>query len=141
MLIYVEEIKRSGRYKAMLADGTVLLKSSRQPFLDGARALLAQGIDPETVLVMARRGTGSESLRARVGDAAKLAVREDDRVGPRFVKWKPYPQSPADEKNAWATAPRTRLGGLAGGPAGLSGAPAGSAALPGAPIAPTGPAA
>jgi hypothetical protein len=121
MLLYVEEIKRSGRYKAVLADGTVLLKSSRQPLLDGARALLAQGIDPETVLVMARKSTGTESLRAKVGDAAKLTVQEGDRVGPRFVKWKPYPQSLADENNAWATAPQTSPGGLAGEPTGPSG--------------------
>jgi hypothetical protein len=145
MLIYVEEIKRAGRYKAMLADGTVLLKSSRQPLLDGARALLAQGVDPETVLVMAR-STGTESLRAKVGDAAKLTVQEGDRVGPRFVKWKPYPQSLADENNAWATAPQTRVGDLAGGPPGPSGVFVGPAPLPGlavspgAPIGPTGPA-
>jgi hypothetical protein len=146
MLIYVEELKRSGRYKATLADGTVLLKSSRQPLLDGARALLAQGIDPETVLVMARKSAGTESLLARAGDAAKLTVQEGDRVGPRFVKWKPYPQSPADENNAWATAPQTLPGGLAGAPTGPSGVFMGPTALPGlaalsgGPIGPTGPA-
>jgi hypothetical protein len=143
MLVYVEEIKRSGRYKAVLADGAVLLKSSRQPFLDGARALLAQGIDPETVLVMARKSTGAESLRARVGDAAKLTVREDDRIGPLFVRHEPM----AEEAKAALRRDRKPPAQLNRSPLGktppASGALVGPTALQGAiepPLGPTGPA-
>jgi hypothetical protein len=46
--IIVEEKKpRHGRFVATLADGSVILPSSRQPLLDAARVLLGLGHHPE----------------------------------------------------------------------------------------------
>jgi hypothetical protein len=41
--ILVESVDRRGRSSASLPDGTVLVGSSRQPFLDAARVLIASG--------------------------------------------------------------------------------------------------
>ena len=53
-------VNQRGRSKAMLPDGSVLISSSRQAFLDSARALTRAGYDPDQL----DRGvaTGSNSL-------------------------------------------------------------------------------
>ena len=57
------------------------------PVLALCRALLAQGLDPDAALTVYRNG--AEALRIRrIGEAAKLTVRDDDR-GPRFRRWEP----------------------------------------------------
>jgi hypothetical protein len=55
---------------------------SRQPLLDAAREFLRLGADPDTILVMRRFGSSTESLRARIGVAASLTVEERDRREP-----------------------------------------------------------
>jgi len=87
LAITIEEVQGRGRYRAQLADGSPLLSSSRQPFLDGARELLKRGIDPATRIVLRRVGSSVDSLRSTVGAAAKLTVQENDRRGPRFGPW------------------------------------------------------
>jgi hypothetical protein len=81
--IHVREINNSGRFEARL-EGGELLCVSRQPFLDGARELLARGADPDDQLVMVT-ATGTESLSAKVAVAAHYAVEEaTNGSGPRF---------------------------------------------------------
>src|ERR1700731_4140887 len=46
LLIILEIVNRHGRSSASLPDGKVLVGSSRQPFLDAARVLIAAGYDP-----------------------------------------------------------------------------------------------
>jgi hypothetical protein len=60
---------------------------SRQPFLDSARVLLAEGVPPQTRLTMRHVGSSTDSLTATVGAAAKLTV---DESRPRFVKWQAW---------------------------------------------------
>lgn len=72
---------RRGYFDASLGDGRVIVRASRQPFLDAARRLLDLGYDPASVL-----STGG--LTAQIGVAAKLRVKED-RNGPRFVPYAP----------------------------------------------------
>jgi len=72
---------RRGYFDASLSDGRVLVRASRQPFLDAARRLLDLGYDPAAVL-------SSGGLTAKIGVAAKLRVKED-RNGPRFVPYEP----------------------------------------------------
>src|SRR5262249_13046270 len=72
---------RRGYFDASLADGRVIVRASRQPFLDAARRLLDLGYDPTRVL-------SSGGLTAQIGVAAKLRVKED-RNGPRFVPYEP----------------------------------------------------
>jgi hypothetical protein len=56
IVITVKPVDRYGTFDAYL--GERLLTTSHQPFLDSARVLLAEGIDPATPMVMrhARRG-------------------------------------------------------------------------------------
>jgi hypothetical protein len=59
------------RYDAYL--GTRLLAAgTRQPLLDGARALLRLGFDPTTVVVLKHIGPDTECLRGRIGTVAGL---------------------------------------------------------------------
>jgi len=60
---------------------------SRQPLLDGASALLADGIDPETPIVTRHAGDDFDAMRSTIGEAAKWTVQENEKVGPRFVRW------------------------------------------------------
>jgi len=83
--IIVEEKKpRHGRFVTMLADGSVILPSSRQPLLDAARVLLALGCDPEQRLVMRHQGSSINAMSGKIGELAKLTVRETDTEGPHF---------------------------------------------------------
>jgi hypothetical protein len=68
--------------------GETIICRSRQPFVDGARALLAMGYDPEMVLVMRHATTGTDALKAKLRVAAKLAV---DTSGPHLRRWKAMP--------------------------------------------------
>ena len=78
---------RPGYYTAR-GDGRLLCRS-RQPFLDGARRLLASGYPADTMIVMKRAGSVIEALRSTVGRAAALTVSEEENRPPRFKRWKP----------------------------------------------------
>jgi hypothetical protein len=67
-------------------DGRVLVASTRQPLLDAARVLAAEGWDPATVIVLRHEGSATDSLRSTVGAAAKLAAVET-ASRPRFAPW------------------------------------------------------
>jgi hypothetical protein len=73
--------------------GARLLLISRTPFLDSARLLLAEGIKPATRLVMRHYGSSEDSLRATVGAAAKLTVKETG-YAPKFAPWAAFPTKP-----------------------------------------------
>lgn len=80
------------RFKAYLDKR--LLCTSRQPLLDSARVLLADGLNPSTLITMRHRGGNSmDGLTADIGRASKLMVEENNKRGPRFVRWKPFPKS------------------------------------------------
>ena len=85
--IILERVNRRGRSSASLPDGTVLVGSSRQPFLDAARVLIAAGYDPDSWLEGWRPGATAFALRARLGIAAGLTVDETRTV---FAPWKPF---------------------------------------------------
>ena len=77
-----------GHFSAALADSTLLVRSSRQPFVGAARELLRRGADPDTNLTVMHSGSATVALRAQVGTAAGLTVDETGR--PRFRRWKAY---------------------------------------------------
>ena len=78
---------RPGYYTAR-ADGRLLCRS-RQPFLDGARELLASGYSADTVIIMKHVGSDVETVRSTIGGAARLTVSEEENRPPRFKRWKP----------------------------------------------------
>jgi hypothetical protein len=71
-------------------DGQVIIERSSTPFCDAARRLVDLGYDGNADLVMKHAGSDVDALRARIGVAARLMVRED-RGAPQFV---PYQQMP-----------------------------------------------
>ena len=78
--------KWAGVFEAKL--GETIICRSRQPFVDGARALLAMGYDPEMVLVMRHATTGTDALKAKLRVAAKLTV---DESRTKFRRWDAMP--------------------------------------------------
>jgi hypothetical protein len=88
--ILCEQVNRHGRSRASLPDGTVLVDSSRQPFLDATRVLIAAGYDPDSWLEGWRPGSTAFALRARLAAAARLTVDETRTV---FAPWKPFSPS------------------------------------------------
>jgi len=87
IVITVTPDTRPGRYRADVESERELLCVSRQPFVDGARKLLAKGNNPETMLVMRWAGANDWALCGQLGGAAKLTVDEHNGV---FAEWKPY---------------------------------------------------
>jgi hypothetical protein len=66
---------------------------SRQPLLDGARYWIRTSADPAATIITAwSSGNGEWVLRATVGHAAKLTVKDNSRGTPTFQGYKPWPQ-------------------------------------------------
>jgi hypothetical protein len=57
-------------------DGQLIVARTREPFLDGARALLAAGYHPDTIVIMRHAGSEVDALIARIGTAARFYVEE-----------------------------------------------------------------
>jgi hypothetical protein len=83
-----------GKFEARL-DGS-LICVSRQPLLDGARVLAAEGVDPATPIAMRHEGNTFDALGSTVGLAAKLTVEESEKIGPRLARWKAFSRSDVD---------------------------------------------
>jgi len=72
-------------------DGDVILTSTKNPFHDGARALLSLGgADPDDTLILVDHTTQRPRLSGRLGYAAAMTITEGEMHGPRLVKWAPY---------------------------------------------------
>ena len=104
--IILVPVNRRGRSCASLPDGTVLVGSSRQPFLDAARVLIAAGYDSDSWLEGWRPGATAFALRARLGIAAGLTVDETKTV---FAKWKPFSSSAVASSIDHSEIPATTL--------------------------------
>jgi hypothetical protein len=102
LVIVVEPVGHRGRFGARL-EGRVLVASSRTPFCDAARVLLAEGVDPATRIVMRHAGSATDALSATVSGAAQLTVEDGD--SPRFRKWRPLLKAPSRWEGAPGIAP------------------------------------
>jgi hypothetical protein len=87
--IIVSPIKASpGRFQARLrSNDELLVASSRQPFVDSARALIEKGYGPIMMLEMMHADSNVVAVRARLGKAARISVEEGVN-GPRFVPFR-----------------------------------------------------
>jgi hypothetical protein len=54
-----------------------------------ARRLIADGVDSDEVLEFCRGDV--VCLRGKAGDFARLQVQENERMGPRFIRWRELP--------------------------------------------------
>ena len=84
-----EGVRYIGRYSVAF-DGDLIVEGSRDPEHDLARALLARGLTGKVTMLDAN--TGKPRTVIDIERAAKLTVEENRRFGPRFAKWKPYPE-------------------------------------------------
>ena len=83
---------------AAAVNGLFIVLSSRQPLLDTCRALLADGADPNSWVIMRHAGSDVDALRGKVGLLARLTI-EESAHGPVFrsfrdarrVRWRPRP--------------------------------------------------
>jgi hypothetical protein len=73
--------------------GTVIVKSSRSPICDAARALHALGHGDDSTVVARHHGSDLVSMRGPLWAWRSLTVRED-RNGPRLVRWEPFSLRP-----------------------------------------------
>lgn len=83
---------RSGFYAATL-DGRRVVPASRQPFHDGARALLAEGAPSDGTLAARHAGSFTVAMRATVVEGARWTVEETDDRGLRLRPWRPCPMA------------------------------------------------
>lgn len=79
---------RNGKYDVVLvSSGETILRSCRDPFLDGARKLLADGLASLDDRIQMQREGEPVAVSGTVGKAAKLTVRENANVGPVYVRY------------------------------------------------------
>jgi len=83
-----------GQLFDVAAGGRPLASKSPQPFLDAARALLADGAHPAIPIVMCHRGQADYALRSTVGTAAGLTVKDTPVGRPAFRQWQSYNGEP-----------------------------------------------
>jgi hypothetical protein len=81
------------------------------PVLALCRELLAAGLDPDQAMEVFRGATLALRMRS-IGEAAELAVKDDNRGTPRFVRHRPGPDERA--KIACGKAPLMRQNGKGG---------------------------
>jgi hypothetical protein len=96
IILVITPASKPGRFLGCVGDE--IIAASRQPFLDGARALLARGYDPAATYNM--RHANSEMLSfvtTTIGHAAGLSTREDNGSGIRFQKFIPFERPLIDE--------------------------------------------
>lgn len=91
-LVLTPVASRPGLYAASL-DGRDVVRASRQPFYDAARALLAEGAPAGAALAARHAGSATVAMRSTVGEAAALTVEEGDGRRLRLRPWRPHPKA------------------------------------------------
>jgi hypothetical protein len=91
VVIIVAPARRPGCYVAYLDGETEPLCSGRAPFLAACRALLARGFAPQLQAVMRWDRDGCDALKATIGIAAGLRVKEGNDGSPSLA---PYSRMP-----------------------------------------------
>lgn len=113
---------KPGLYRAYL--GNDLIVTSKQPFFDGARALLRLGYPPDLLITMRHEGSAHPSfVPMPLSEASGLTVVENARKGPVITRYEPYPlkEERRAEKLTARNSPSERQGGtVQPGQAGLA---------------------
>ena len=92
-LIVIALHSKPGRFSAHLeSTGAPVVTDSKQPLVDGARALLAAGFDPATSLTMRQYGSSHDSFAPLpIGRWAGWTYEEGERTTLRATPWMPFP--------------------------------------------------
>ncbi len=88
--VHEEGIPYIGRYSVSF-EGEIIVKGSRVAEMDAARLLLSRGITGKIIFLDA--DTGKERFTCDIEKTAKLTIEENNRNGPRLVKWRPMPET------------------------------------------------
>ena len=89
--VFVAASSYAGLVTARTSDGENFRSS--QPLLDGGRYWAHRSADPAaTILTAWSSGNGDWVLRATIGHAARLTVKDNCRGTPIFLQYKPWPQ-------------------------------------------------
>ncbi len=75
-------------------NGELVIASSRTPYFDAARALLEQGADSNSILVLRHRGSTTNGMVGKLGILARLSVKEPDKGRAHFARYIPIASSP-----------------------------------------------
>jgi hypothetical protein len=100
-LIVIALPSKPGRFSARLESaGEVIVTSSKQPLVDGARELLAAGFDPATLLTMRHDGSSHDSFAPLpISKWAKLTYEERDNGGLALARWMPFAAPAGTQKS------------------------------------------
>ena len=102
----------AGRFTARLEiTGELLVTSTRQPLVDGARVLLDRGFDPATPLTMRHKGKAYDSFQPMpIGHWAKWTYKEREKGGMAVGRWMPFavPRSGQKSSSEPSVAPEAR---------------------------------
>ena len=84
--------EKAGRFAARLeSTGEVVVASTRQPLVDGARELLARGFDPAALLTMRMGAKPYDSFQPLpIGQWAKWTYKEREKSGLAVERWMPF---------------------------------------------------
>lgn len=100
--VLIRAFPLGGSWFEAQCSGQLIVARTREPLLDGARALLAAGYHPDTVIVLRHAGSDINALRARIGTAARFYVEESGhgpllrslrKAAPRAVDRPPVAQT------------------------------------------------
>jgi hypothetical protein len=104
--------EKAGRFAARLeSTGEPIVASTRQPLVDGARALLARGFDPATPLTMRMEGKAYDSFQPLpIAEWAKWTYKEREKGGLAVERWMPFavPRSDRNSGSEPSVAPEGR---------------------------------
>ena len=100
-LIVIALHSKPGRFSAHLeSTGAPVVTNSKQPLVDGARALLAAGFDPATALTMRHDGSSHDSFAPlRIGRWAGWTYEERDNGGLTRACWMPFAAPAGTQKS------------------------------------------
>jgi hypothetical protein len=100
-LVVTSEAASAGRFTARLeSTGELLVSSTRQPLVDGARVLLARGFDPATPLTMRMESKSYDSFQPMpIGQWAGCTYEESETKPLRRVRWMPFPTAAGRQKS------------------------------------------
>src|SRR5712664_4052890 len=91
----------AGRFTARPeSTGEVIVSSTRQPLVDGARELLARGFDPTTPLTLRHEGKAYDSFQPlAIGKWAKWTYKEREKGGLAVERWMPFAAPRSGQKS------------------------------------------
>ena len=89
--IVVSRVAGKGNFRQVATFEGKILGKGKTPFFEACRALISGGYDPEEMVAMRWEGNNNLSFFGRLGTYAEKSVQENDRFGPRIIKYSPFP--------------------------------------------------